>query len=185
MEEGHRFARHGENDFVDVGFRLIEEALDTEESRLRITASGAHDANHTEYVIAALRRRRSMRLRPHSHSEDTARRASTPSDSAPHPYDSKSAAAPNSGCAAGVYTSPVLLPLVAHLLESFGALDRLEGFVSEHGRAFYGRPAQASDGRVTLRRASHKVVGIEGYGAGETHVVPFWAGKDIGWEIVE
>jgi dihydroorotase len=42
-------------------------------------------------------------------------------------------------CAAGVYTSPILLPLAAHLLESFGALDRLEGFVSSFGRRFYKR----------------------------------------------
>ena len=112
------------------------------------------------------------------------------SDSAPHPYRSKAGATPAEGCAAGVYTSPILLPLVAHLLESFGALPRLEGFASAHGRAFYGRPA-AGDGdatarRVTLRRAAaDSVVGIEGYGAGETHVVPFWAGKHIGWEIAE
>ena len=87
-----------------------------------------------------------------------------------------------------MYTSPILLPLVAHLLESFGALDRLEGFASAHGRAFYGRPAagDATARRVTLRRAAaDSVVGIEGYGAGETHVVPFWAGKHIGWEIAE
>ena len=84
-----------------------------------------------------------------------------------------------------MYTSPILLPLVAHLLESFGALDRLEGFVSTHGRAFYGRRVAARDKRVVLRRASSRVVGIEGYGAGENHVVPFWAGKAIGWELEE
>ncbi len=84
-----------------------------------------------------------------------------------------------------MYTSPILLPLVAHPLESFGALGKIEGFVSAHGRAFYGRPVVASDKRVVLRRASKKVVGIEGYGTGATHVVPFWAGKEIGWEIAE
>ncbi|CAE6369587.1 unnamed protein product [Rhizoctonia solani] len=52
------------------------------------------------------------------------------SDSAPHPPSSKSNAMPDSPCAAGVYTSPILLPLVAHLLESFGALDRLADFLS-------------------------------------------------------
>ncbi|RPD67118.1 Dihydroorotase [Lentinus tigrinus ALCF2SS1-7] len=107
------------------------------------------------------------------------------SDSAPHPFQAKATASPTHACAAGLYTSPVLLPLVAHLLESFGALDKLEGFVSTHGRAFYGRRASASDRRVVLRRVSSKVVGIEGYGAGPTHVVPFWAGKAIGWELVE
>ncbi|KAI0650697.1 hypothetical protein C8Q79DRAFT_1036444 [Trametes meyenii] len=107
------------------------------------------------------------------------------SDSAPHPAETKATAAPTQPCAAGVYTSPILLPLVAHLLESFDALDKLEGFVSAHGRAFYGRPVSESDERVVLRRAPRRVVGIEGYGAGPTHVVPFWAGKEIGWEIAE
>ncbi|KAI0750835.1 hypothetical protein C8Q80DRAFT_1098138 [Daedaleopsis nitida] len=107
------------------------------------------------------------------------------SDSAPHPYESKGAASPTQACAAGVYTSPILLPLVAHLLESFGALDRLEGFVSSHGRAFYRRPVGESEKSVTLRRAASKVVGTEGYGRGATHVVPFWAGQEIGWELVE
>ncbi|TBU49578.1 Dihydroorotase homodimeric type [Dichomitus squalens] len=105
------------------------------------------------------------------------------SDSAPHPYESKAAASPTSACAAGVYTSPILLPLVAHLLESFGALDKLEGFVSGHGRAFYERPVGEGAVRVVLRRASNHVVASQGYGAGPTHVVPFWAGKQLGWEI--
>ena len=107
------------------------------------------------------------------------------SDSAPHPYASKAAATPTEGCAAGVYTSPILLPLVAHLLESFGALDKLEGFVSTHGRTFYGRPVVEGERPAVLRRTNGKVVGIEGYGTGATHVVPFWAGKEIGWELAE
>ena len=103
----------------------------------------------------------------------------------PHPHESKAHATPTEGCAAGVYTSPILLPLAAHLLESFGALDKLEGFVSAHGRAFYGRPVAQGDKSVRLRRAADRTVGIEGYGTGATHVVPFWAGKKSGWEIVE
>ena len=110
------------------------------------------------------------------------------SDSAPHPTSSKSPAVMEesepSPCAAGVYTSPILVPLVATLLESFGALDQLEGYVSGHGRKFYGVPAQAGE-EVTLRRASgeHKVQGLI-RGPGGIEVVPFWAGKPLGWEIV-
>ncbi|KAI0347549.1 dihydroorotase [Trametopsis cervina] len=103
------------------------------------------------------------------------------SDSAPHPPHKKATATPNTGCAAGVYTSPVLLPLVAHLLESFGALDKLEGFVSAHGRAFYRRPAREG-AQVTLRRAESVVP--EAWSVGEDSVVPFWAGRELGWEIV-
>ncbi|KAH9943400.1 dihydroorotase [Epithele typhae] len=106
------------------------------------------------------------------------------SDSAPHPYESKAVAFPTQSCAAGVYTSPILLPLVAQMLDSFGALDRLEGFVSTHGRAFYKRPVTQGDSAVVLRRGVSKPVGIEGYGSGATHVVPFWAGKELNWEIV-
>lgn len=102
------------------------------------------------------------------------------SDSAPHPPDRKSTSAPNQPCAAGVYTSPILLPLVAHLLESFGALDKLEGFVSTHGRAFYGR--KAPDVKTILRKVSGKPV-QSSWSLGEESVVPFMAGKEINWEI--
>ncbi|TCD66998.1 hypothetical protein EIP91_000678 [Steccherinum ochraceum] len=104
------------------------------------------------------------------------------SDSAPHPPSKKSTASPSQPCAAGVYTSPILLPLTAHLLESFGALDKLEGFVSGHGRAFYRRPAK-SERKTVLKRVSGKSVEAKWTKGGE-EVVPFWAGKAIGWEIV-
>lgn len=106
------------------------------------------------------------------------------SDSAPHPPATKSTASPLHACAAGVYTSAILLPLVAHLLESFGALDRLEGFVSTNGRAFYGVPVTSSEDKVTIRRVSGKLI-EEQLVQGEHCVVPFWAGKPIGWEIIE
>jgi dihydroorotase len=107
------------------------------------------------------------------------------SDSAPHSPQSKSVATPHSGCAAGVYTSPVLLPLCAHLLESFGALDKLQDFVSGFGRRFYKREVDAaSAAHVTLSRTQHLTV-PERWSLGQEHVVPFWAGKKIGWEIVK
>lgn len=81
-----------------------------------------------------------------------------------------------------MYTSPILLPLVAHLLESFGAIDQLENFASTNGRLFYGRPADA--GRKTvLRRVSGQKVETK-WAKGAEEVVPFWAGQEIGWEIV-
>ncbi|KAI0053047.1 dihydroorotase [Auriscalpium vulgare] len=107
------------------------------------------------------------------------------SDSAPHPPPKKSTSSPDHGCAAGIYTSPILLPLVAHLLESFGALNMLEGFVSTFGRTFYGREAAATGitaRTVTLRKATGSVV--ESYAAGDEGVVPFWIGRDLGWKIV-
>ena len=85
------------------------------------------------------------------------------------------------GCAAGVYTSPVLLPLVAHLLESFGALDKLAGFVSTNGRRFYGVEGDQSR-EVKLRKGDVSVDSL--YSKDGMQVVPFMAGKKLGWEIV-
>ena len=106
------------------------------------------------------------------------------SDSAPHPPHAKSTSTPSHACAAGVYTSPILLPLVAHLLESFGALDRLEGFVSNFGRSFYNHPVESEAKSVVLQRSPAKVVD-EQYTLGNDTLVPFWAGKYIGWEIAQ
>ncbi|KAF9468924.1 hypothetical protein BDZ94DRAFT_1182680 [Collybia nuda] len=109
------------------------------------------------------------------------------SDSAPHPPHSKSTSTPSNGCAAGIYTSPILLPLVAHLLESFGALERLQGFVSENGRAFYKREVSRDIQTTVVLRKVNAGSGIiqEAYGLGTDSVVPFWAGRKLDWEIVE
>jgi dihydroorotase len=104
------------------------------------------------------------------------------SDSAPHPPHTKSSSTPQSACAAGVYTSPILLPLCAHLLESFGALDQLPGFVGGFGRRFYGRPAPAGK-KVTIQRVKNDIIPAE-YALGEEKVVAFWAGKPLNWKIV-
>lgn len=107
------------------------------------------------------------------------------SDSAPHPLHTKSTSTPSSACAAGVYTSPILLPLVAHLLEDFGALDRLEGFVSMNGRAFYKMPIGPQDveTKTVLRKVDGNKV-ADSWGLGGESVVSFWAGKKLRWEKV-
>jgi len=102
------------------------------------------------------------------------------SDSAPHLVSAKSTATPGQGCAAGVYTSPVLLPLVAHLLDSFGALDKLQGFVADHGRRFYGFPDTGS-ARVRLYRGKSTIASVLRLGPDE--VAPFWAGKELQFRI--
>ena len=53
-------------------------------------------------------------------------------------------------CGAGCFTALSALELYAEAFEAAGALDRLEGFASRHGPAFYGLPVNA--GTVTLRR---------------------------------
>lgn len=123
------------------------------------------------------------------------------SDSAPHPLASKypssatrgstEALVHNCGCAAGIYTSPILIPLCATLLESFGALDQLAKYVSENGRKFYQEPA-AEGRQVTLRRAKTCVPSVYVHekhasrpdgDADKLQVVPFWASKELTWEI--
>lgn len=65
-------------------------------------------------------------------------------DSAPHPTHAKEAEC----CAAGCFTAPVALSCLAHAFEDAGALDRLEGFASLHGPAFYRLPV--NEDRLTL-----------------------------------
>lgn len=106
------------------------------------------------------------------------------SDSAPHLPHTKATSSPDHGCAAGIYTSPILLPLVAHLLDTFGALDKLENFVSANGRAFYRTGPSSPNGRkITLRKAEGTTIATE-FTAGSQSVTPFWSGRALNWEIV-
>jgi dihydroorotase len=92
----------------------------------------------------------------------------------------KATATPNQPCAAGVYTAPILLPLVAHLLESFGALDQLVPFSSTNGRAFYKVEARNLRS-VTLRKEPFRIT--ENLSLKGDDVAPFWAGKELNWSI--
>ncbi len=67
-------------------------------------------------------------------------------DSAPHIDALKEHAC---GCA-GCFTATNTMPILAHVFEEEGALDRLEGFASLHGAAFYRLPP--NEGRLTLER---------------------------------
>ena len=53
------------------------------------------------------------------------------------------------GCA-GCFTAPNTLAILAEVFDAAGALDRLEGFTSRHGAAFYRLPPNA--GQITLTR---------------------------------
>ena len=97
-------------------------------------------------------------------------------DSAPHPVEKKEAAC---GCA-GIFNAPFALESYAGVFEAEGALDRLEGFASEHGPRFYGLPL--NDGTVTLERTETKVP--DSLPAPGTSVVPFHAGEILAWRLV-
>lgn len=95
------------------------------------------------------------------------------SDSAPHPRHAKE----GDGCAAGVFTGPVALPLLADLFERHGALANLPAFVSGNARRIYGvRPPEKT---VVLEREVWRVP--ERYG----EVTPFLAGQEIAWRVAE
>ena len=95
------------------------------------------------------------------------------SDSAPHPLSAKECA----GCAAGVFTAPVILPTLAELFAQHGALDRLQDFVS--GNACRIHNLHPPDLRVTLAEEPFTVPARYG------EVVPFRAGETINWRVVE
>jgi dihydroorotase len=92
-------------------------------------------------------------------------------DTAPHLREAKEAAC---GCA-GIFNAPFALESYLTVFDEDSALDRFEGFASEHGARFYGLPL--NQGTVTLERASAEVpMELSG-------VVPFHAGETLGWRL--
>ncbi len=96
-------------------------------------------------------------------------------DSAPHARHTKEHAC---GCA-GCYSAPLALELYAEAFDDAGALDRLEGFASRHGAAFYGLPPH--DDTVTLVRESWTVPAE--YPFGRETIVPLRAGETARWRV--
>ena len=97
-------------------------------------------------------------------------------DSAPHGRARKEASC---GCA-GIFNAPYALESYLAVFDEENALDRFEGFASEHGARFYGLPL--NDGTITLERREEAVPEL--IGAGDTAVVPFHAGQTLGWRFI-
>ncbi len=96
-------------------------------------------------------------------------------DSAPHVVGAK-----ESGCGcAGIFNAPFALEAYLRVFDEENALDRFEGFASEHGARFYGLPL--NEGTVTLVRDA--VVVPDRVGEGESAVVPFMAGETLEWRL--
>lgn len=91
------------------------------------------------------------------------------SDSAPHPRHKKECC----GCAAGIFTAPVALPLLAELFESAGKIDLLQGFVRDIACDRYG--LQPLEKTVVLEQKSWVIPQLY------HDIKPFGAGKTIGW----
>lgn len=96
-------------------------------------------------------------------------------DSAPHAVEAKEAAC---GCA-GIFNAPYALESYAAVFEAEGALNRLEGFASEHGPRFYGLPL--NEGTITLERSETIVPAV--IDANGTSIAPFHAGEVLDWRL--
>lgn len=97
------------------------------------------------------------------------------SDSAPHPLRDKEC----SWVKAGIFSSPVALPLLTQIFEKYGNLVMLEDFVSSFGADFYGLPRNRET--ITLIRREWNVP-LRIAGLYET-IVPLMAGKKLNWQV--
>jgi dihydroorotase len=101
-------------------------------------------------------------------------------DSAPHQRHAKEAAC---GCA-GIYNAPAAMEAYTQVFDEEGALDRLEGFASKFGPAFYG--LQPNAGRLKLERGPW-IMPEKFYGVGNepgSELIPFLANREVRWRVV-
>lgn len=96
-------------------------------------------------------------------------------DSAPHVLAAKESAC---GCA-GIFNAPFAMESYAKVFAEDGAMDKLEGFASEHGPAFYRLPL--NEERVVLEEAPAEVP--ENIDAGDEKVRLFHAGATLPWRF--
>ena len=96
-------------------------------------------------------------------------------DSAPHLDPLKESAC---GCA-GIFTAINTMPLLAHVFEEEGALDRLEAFASLNGPAFYRLPPNET--RITLTRQDTPVTFPPKIDTADGPVTVFDPGFEVHW----
>jgi dihydroorotase len=97
-------------------------------------------------------------------------------DTAPHPLSDKEAAC---GCA-GIFTAVNALELYTQVFDEENELEKLEGFASLHGSAFYGM--DLNDDHVTLVRENVRIPGSIPVSDGSS-IRPFRAGQTLGWKL--
>ena len=98
-------------------------------------------------------------------------------DTAPHTVGAKEM---DCGCA-GIFSALSALELYAQVFEEEDALDKLEGFASLHGPAFYG--LDANEGSVTLVKQDWRLPELLDTPDGQ-QIRPFQAGQTLGWKLV-
>ncbi len=95
------------------------------------------------------------------------------SDSAPHPQEKKEC----SGCAAWVFTAPLILPTLVELFEKHNSLQNLQKFVSDNAIYIYWITPPHKE--VILIKED--MIVPEKY----ENVIPFKAGETITWSVKE
>ena len=96
-------------------------------------------------------------------------------DSAPHAVGDKES---DCGCA-GCYTAPHAMPLYAEVFEAAGRLNRLEGFASRFGPAFYGLPINTDT--ITLIKEPNQVPLARPFGTTEVRLLK--GGETLQWRL--
>jgi dihydroorotase len=172
------------------GLRVVFEHATTEEAVAFVEGSGPNVAATITPQHLHINRNAMLvgGIRPHAYCLPVAkrekhrlalRRAATSgnpkfflgTDSAPHAREAKESAC---GCA-GIFNAPFALESYLEVFEAERALDKFEGFASEHGPRFYGLPL--NEGTVAVERAESQVPAEIG------GVVPFHAGETLGWRF--
>jgi dihydroorotase len=176
--------------------KMVVEHITTQEAADFVAASGANVAA-TITPQHLLYNRTSMftgGIRPHlyclpilkreTHRQALLRAATSGSakfflgtDSAPHAKNSKEACCGAAGC----FTSHAAIELYAEAFDATSALDKLDGFASRFGAAFYGLPRNV--GQVTLRRQPWTPPNEFSFG-GET-IVPLTVGRTLSWKLTD
>ncbi|WP_257904442.1 dihydroorotase, homodimeric type [Campylobacter lari] len=95
------------------------------------------------------------------------------SDSAPHPLHTKECC----GCAAGVFSAPVILPVLAELFEKHSNEANLQKFISDNACKIHNLKFE-KDKTITLEKQEWQVA--QKYG----DVVPFMAGKTLNFKVI-
>ena len=94
------------------------------------------------------------------------------SDSAPHPQHAKESC----GCAAGVFTAPIALQVLADLFSEHASIENLQAFISGNAQKIYTN-IEVPSKKVTLEEKSFIVP--EKY----DEVVPMYAGEKLKYSI--
>ena len=97
-------------------------------------------------------------------------------DSAPH-IDSKKIS--TCGCA-GIFSSPLAIPLLIQLFEAHDSLNKIEKFISKNGRAFYG--IRQNEEKVRYVKRSDPIKTIRDIKTKEGKITVFNPYSELYWE---